>query len=253
MHKILSFLLVSILVCSACVRRPSGVLSDNEMVPVVVDLELAEAYLKDMHGSMNDNQKKGLMEYVLDKHGLTQAEFDSTMAWYGRNADMYYELCDKVEKELLVRQRKTIGKNPIIGNVSENLWPYYNQSFMSRLSGSNALEFSFPVADLSAGDRLNFKFRINALTDGATVFGVEYEDGVKSYLYRDVTSSKRVEMSLQTDSAKRVNRVFGHFLVSDAGRLPIWLDSISLTKLPFDSMQYYNIHLQRSFKDPLQR
>lgn len=236
---------------SSCVDRPEGVLSDRKMVPVVADMILAEAYGKETL-SENEMTRQALVEYVLKKHGVSHEEFDSTMAWYGRNDDAYYEMCDLVEKELAAKRRKTEGQTSI-EEESSDLWPYSRQSMISVLSNSNAFDFSLPTTEVGRGERINLKLRMNNMVDGTALLGVEYDNGVRSYLTRQLGSSKRVDLTLQTDTGLVVNRIFGHFILSGADRLPLWLDSISLAKLPYDTMQYYSIHMQRANREPKTR
>ena len=82
---------------AACVRRPDGVLSDKDMVSLVADMELAEAYVQTGSRGAGEEERAALVDYVIKKHGLTREEFDTTMAWYGRNVDAYYDLCESVE------------------------------------------------------------------------------------------------------------------------------------------------------------
>lgn len=234
---------------ASCIRRPEGILSDREMAPVIADLELAEAYVKTSHGGLNSLQNRALVDYVLAKHGLTRAEFDSTMSWYGRNADAYYELCDVVDKELSKRKREISGSKSIEVETSD-LWPYSRQSYVSRRSGYDGFEFSVPTSDVGNGQRVNLKLRINDPVSGSALLGVEYDDGQKDYMFRALSSAKRLNLVLQTDTGRRVSRIFGNFMVSDRERLPLWLDSIYLTSLPYDTLEYYSISGQRSFREP---
>lgn len=254
LHK-LSVILLSIafaLVMGACVRRPKGVLSDKEMASVVADLKLAEAYLQNQSPVNVSANRDRLMEYVMEKHGLTREQFDSTMSWYGRNVDAYYAMCDLADKELAKKKKKVAGATSVEIETSD-LWPYQRQAYLSTLSGSDALEFSLPTSEVSKGDRINLKFRINNSTSGNAILGVEYEDGEKSYFSRVLSNVKRLDLTLQTDTGKSVSRIFGNFLLSDSYSLPVWLDSIYLQVLPFDSTQYYIINTNRKYREPKAR
>lgn len=246
---ILPLLLISLALAS-CVKRPSGVLSDKKMTKVVADMELADAYIKSNPSGDVGSKSEAIEAYVLEKHGVSRAEYDSTMAWYARNVDDYYQFCNLVDKELRLRRSKISGASL---SDTPDLWPYSRQAVISALSGSNALEFDFPSNDVEAGERVKFKFRINKPAFGSAILGVEYEDGLMSFSTRSLSSTKKLDITLQTDTAKKVTRIFGHMLLRDKNVLPLWLDSISLTKLPFDSMEYYNMYGQRAYKFPVKR
>ena len=229
---------------AACVNRPKGVLSDKKMAPVVADMELAEAYIESLPTTKAKNSREEVVEYVITKHGLTREQFDSTMSWYGHNTDAYFEMLDLADKELLKRKGKIAGASTI-EIESSDLWPYQRMSMISELGGTSAFDFTIPTADVQKGQRLNLRFRSNNSTSGNVLLGVEYDNGSLGYLNRNIRESKRIDLTLQTDTSKAVSRIFGHFLISDNHRLPLWLDSISLQALPFDSMEYYKIRSQR--------
>lgn len=94
---------------------------------------------------------------------------------------------------------------------------------------------------------------MNGNTDGMAMLGVEYDNGTKGYFTRTISNSRRLKLSFQTDTARTVTRIFGNLLLRDESVMPLWIDSIYLSALPFDSMEYYKIHSQRTFRDPVQR
>lgn len=241
--KLLVFLCLAVSFI-ACKHRPSGVLSDKEMAPVIADLKIADAMFSSRtHGS--DENKKAAVEFILKKHGVAREEFDSTMAWYGRNPDAYYELCDLAEKEILVR-KKEISGGSVETVESTDLWPYSRYAMLSPLAASNGIDFSIPVSGIEKGGIIEWKFRANNSISGQSILGVEYESGKKAYLTRNFSEQKKGDISLQTDTAENVTRVFGNMAVDDRRRLPVWLDSIALRALPFDSTRYYSIHSLRT-------
>lgn len=236
---------VLIMVAVACVHRPEGVLSDKKMAPVVADLELAEVYIERLPESKARDQRDRVVEYVIAKHGISREEFDSTMSWYGRNVDDYYKFCDLVEKELQKKKRKVSGSTSIEIETSD-IWPYPRKLYLSLLDDSKGFTFDIPTATIESGNRLNMLFKLNNQASGNMLLGVEYDKGPNSYVSKKIRESKRVDLTLQTDSARTVTRVFGNFMLLDSRRLPLWLDSIYLKALPFDSVEYFKIHSQRS-------
>lgn len=228
-----------------CVKRPKGVLSDSKMVGIVADLELSEAYLQ-QNPQLGERDKEALVEYVISKHGVSRADFDSTMSWYGRNMDAYYDLYGRVERELTKRKRKSAGADSYEHAATGDIWPYSRMALLSPLSGSDAFEFSIPTGDIEKGEQLELSMRLRTPAAGTSIFGVEYSDGTKSYLSRTLSSSRRLKLKLQTDTGRRVSRVFGNVLLNSERDMPLWIDSIYILPLGYDSMEYYNIHMQRT-------
>lgn len=245
----LAFALVCSLVilASGCIRRPKGVLSDKDMAPVLADLELADAYLKSNPTDKNE-MREALLTDILARHKVSRADYDSTMAWYARNVDQYYEVCDLVNKELL--KKKTAMTGEIAGQEEANdLWPGIKMSVVLPNSISDGIDFSMPTARVEKGERLQWRMRFNEMAGGTALLGVEYDNGRKAFTSSSLRG-KQMELKLQTDTNFSVIRVFGNVAFEKGTRLPLWADSISLSKLPFDSLEYYHINSQRIYREP---
>lgn len=97
---ILLFITISFVIIS-CSRKPRNVLSEGQMVAVLQDLYLADAITKNMRDDYSSNQQKdALINGVLSKHGITQAELDSSLVWYADNIDTYSLIQDTVSSRL---------------------------------------------------------------------------------------------------------------------------------------------------------
>ncbi len=231
----------------SCNKRPKGVLSDDEMVGLIADMQVAEVYMQQHNsGYYNDSVRDSAVQWALDKHGLSKADFDSTMTWYGRNIDDYLNLFGKVDAELAKRQNKAIGETEK-NLVSADLWPYSRHIMISENSPSNGLAFSLPLNDLSKGERITWKMRLRGLPSGNVLLGVDYDNGTSSYMYQSPNGNSKIDMTLQTDSSYNVKRVFGYVRVKEDHSLPVWIDSIALQRIPIDSTEYYRIHSQRRY------
>ncbi len=106
--KYLSVFILSILLATGCSDRPKGILSEDKMVQVMVDLQIAEAYERsgDANEYLHGQNRELLGRGVLMEHGVTVEEMDSTIAWYGKNMDEYSKLYKKIDAELNKRQLK---------------------------------------------------------------------------------------------------------------------------------------------------
>lgn len=252
MRKIPAILFLLVMVFCSCVRRPAGILSDKEMASLVADIKIAEAYMQTSGMGTVSQSREKILNYILDKHGLTREEFDANMKWYAQNTDAYYEMSDLAEKEINKKKKKVSGKKSIEVETSD-LWPYPRMSYISMLSGSDSFDFSIPTSDVQKGQRINLKFKANNPASGNAILGVEYDDGLRAFVTRTIHSSKKIDLILQTDTSKTVTRIYGNFMVANQRSLPLWLDSIYLQVQPFDSTQYYSVHSQKKFREPTKR
>lgn len=246
-----AFLSCFALLAGSCVKRPDGVLDDKEMAPVVADMQIAEAYIRNNPSRGYADSRLAMEESILRSHNMTRAEYDSTMRWYAANPDAYYEFCDHVASEIVRHKRRLAG---IKGDIPESadLWPYGRMSVVMPTGSTEGLEFSVPTTEIEAGQRIRLRMRTLTPTKGTSLFGVEYDNGMKSYVTGN-TSGRKIELEFQTDTAHTVSRVFGNISFDAEHRRNIWIDSISMTALPFDSMEYHRIHMQRIWREPKRR
>lgn len=234
---------------ASCIRHPDGVASEKKMASVLADLELSEAWLQTTGSRTSDSDREALLGYVIEKHGLSRQDFDSTMNWYLRNPDAYYELCEVTEKELKKRQKSISGKGGIEVEGSD-LWPYSRHLILLPVSDSDGLSFSVPITDPEKGSSFLFKMLFLSQIKGQANLAIEYSDGTNEFLTKKLSNTKRLEMKILSDTSRSVARVYGNLNLDNFSKSPIWGDSIVLSALPFDSTTYYNRHSQRFLSVP---
>lgn len=231
-------------ILSSCSDRPKHVISDSEMVKVMADIEMAQAYIQSRgYRDQAGSNRERVLEYILAKNGMTREDFDSTISWYGRHIDKYDDLYSKVDRELARRESKISGNS--VELLSNDLWPYSRHLVISPLSTTDNLYFNIPGTDLIKGDRLTWKFTTNLPVDGRVIFGITYTDGVTSYISSN-TNGKNNEFIIQTDSSKVVKNIFGNMRVKD-NRNVIGIDSLMLYSTPYDSLEYYKINTHKRY------
>lgn len=98
------YALVLLFVLTGCkVRRPKEVLPESQMEELLYDYHIAKAMGENL--PYNENYKKALyVEYVFQKHGTTEAVFDTSMVWYTRHAEVLSKMYDRVNKKLKAEQ-----------------------------------------------------------------------------------------------------------------------------------------------------
>ncbi|MDE7437173.1 MAG: DUF4296 domain-containing protein [Muribaculaceae bacterium] len=253
--KLFLILAMILVILSGCDKRPEGVLSDKEMVQLMTDMEVAEVYIQNNSNEMyNDSSRDKTIQYIIEKRGIDKAQFDSTMTWYGRNIDIYQELYKKVDAELAKRQKNAIGGDAMATvQQGSDLWPYSRHLIMSEMAQNNSLNFSFVSEQIEKGDKLNFKLRANGLDYSSAMLGVDYENGLSTYSYSTQNATDKIDISLQLDTFLTVKRIFGYVRPKNKLKRTVWLDSIALERVPYDSTQYYRIFSQRKVYAPKKR
>ena len=77
--------------------RPRGILSNNEMRDVLYDLHRMDGALQVAgYHSGHGQEVSAYYQSVLDKHGITQAEFDSSLVWFTDNPQIFNKIYPRV-------------------------------------------------------------------------------------------------------------------------------------------------------------
>lgn len=218
----------------SCSHRPKDILSEGKMIDLLVDMTLAESM---GNGSgvheLPDSIRWHLREIVLKQHGVKQEELDSTLAWYGRNLDDYVALYAEVDKRLQKRIKKESGSAPV-ELTADNMWPLSPHYWFSPMSDDGTLVFEMPAEGLTKGESLEWSMKFNSTPNIDLLLGVDYDNGVSTYLKRSFRGDRRLNLTLLTDTAFTPRRIYGMIHV-ERGGVPAWVDSIRLVTLPFDS------------------
>lgn len=83
-------------------KARDGIVTEKKMAELLIDTHLADAILFIDNSRADDKRDKALFYYpsVLEKHGITKVQMDSSVAWYMRNPEAYARVYDQVVKEL---------------------------------------------------------------------------------------------------------------------------------------------------------
>ncbi|MBO7458937.1 MAG: DUF4296 domain-containing protein [Paludibacteraceae bacterium] len=86
--------------------RPRGILSSHEMRMLMEDLHKTDALLQ-IYGLQYGNEEARQIYYaqVLEKHGITQAQFDSSLVWYTAHPQLFDKIYPKVLADLREEER----------------------------------------------------------------------------------------------------------------------------------------------------
>ena len=124
-----------LLVCVAMLGcRPRGILSNREMREVLYDLHRADGAIQVAgYNYSHDQELAGYYKNVLDKHGITQAEFDSSLVWFTDNPQIFNKIYPKVIERLEAdfqveeqirdanREKKLAGKKGTVSSPERQL------------------------------------------------------------------------------------------------------------------------------------
>lgn len=227
-----------IILLNSCSKRPKEVLNEAQTVELLSDLQLASSY-SDQHSSViRDSARIKLAWGVMKQHEVTQVEFDSTLAWYGRNIDEYEKILEKVKVSIENKKKQLVSVQEKENEQNNNeLWITSSNIVLSSI-GNDILTFNIANPEIEKGDNIIWSLRMQQAPQYYLLLGMEYSDGHIKYITSNGGSRSKLELSLQTDTASTPTRLFGQMVISDKSVLPIYIDSISLLRFPFDSLEY---------------
>lgn len=98
--SIVYIIIVATILFASCSRRPGYVLSEKEMADVLYDIQLAQSIFRISSDFSSDEKKDAVVEGILIKHDITQAELDSSLIWYADNLNDYVKINNVVSERL---------------------------------------------------------------------------------------------------------------------------------------------------------
>ena len=256
----------------SCSKTPPGIISERKMKNLLKDIYRAEAYIENNSSSFTtDSQKMLLKQSIFEKHGVSQAVYDSSLVWYAKNIDVLNNVYQKVGKELQEESKdyqKKVGGPAMQGNARDvqkggrplkqyhaatgdtaDLWTRPRQWLMTNAMNRNFVTFDYePDKEMRSGDRYRLSMKLfTGNSDVQLLLALEYLDGSMSFISRKMSHNGWLEMPIQADTARTVRRIYGHMSFKMSSKTPVaFADSIELIRTHFDSKQYALISVQKN-------
>jgi hypothetical protein len=245
-NKIFSFfLLLTLFLLPACDNRPKNVLSKKEMVEVLTEYHL-------LHGTLQVSNKYYTPESnlyfqnLLQKHGITQAEFDSSMVWYAKNPKKFERIYAEVQLRLNnLREDIAKGKYQSPDSVgprmlTANLWNLHPSYRFISDSARTKLPFKIQQPYLMMQDiyELRFLQRIapeDSCIEPYVVMRIHYANGKTDSIFQKTFNDsilRRYTLRLRARFPYKVDSITGLLLGCKQykGTFNAQLDSIRLLR-----------------------
>ena len=241
------YALLAVVMVACKVERPGYVLSDGVMEKVLYDYHIAKAMGENL--DYNEQYKRTLyLNAVFKKHNITQAQFDTTMAWYARHPEVVNEVYDIVRERLMASRENynhlvslRDGK-PTRSKAGDSIdvWIWDRIHMLSGMPLDNKLMFTLPSDDnYQASDTIKwtvgFKFLSEQLVDTTKrpimAMQVAYaKDTIVSALCR-IDSSQVAQLVLQADTLGEIKELRGFiYYPTNQPKHTLLIDSVSLMR-----------------------
>lgn len=170
---------------------PDGVIKPDKMEDILVDYHLARAMAAQDNEVESERDYKQVLytEAVFRKHGITKADFDSSMIYYYSRADrlnqMYRRVSDRLDKQALAlgATEGAIGRyaslNP--NGDTANVWTENLSYLLSPIPPRNLVEFEIEIdSTFRRGDSFLLQFMTDyvyqsGMKEGTAVMSITYE------------------------------------------------------------------------------
>ncbi len=242
---------IMLAIAGSCSPTPDGVISPDDMVDLLVDVHKGEALTDVSYSKYNsDTARLSMRRVVLNGHGVTDEQFDTSLVWYGNHLDQYIKVYDRVT-ERLENDFEKAGNAPVNRSMlpgdSVNMWDEGSTYVISRRSPSEFLRFRIERDDnWKNGDSYTWKFKIfNSSTPVSLGMYVDYTDGSTDIKTETLEEDGWKEMVVVLDSLRTPQSVYGFVRFDLKDREEVFIDSLSLVRHRYDNPTYIRRHEQR--------
>lgn len=152
MKKFIPLLLIFLIFIS-CDNRPKDVLSKTKLEAVLYDYHLAQGLIDQLPSEERMDKAQEYIDAVLQKHGITQAQLDSTIIYYNRYPkDLYKIYANLKERYTATNQELQLinGNNSFTsifaeGGDTTNLWQGNKLLVLRSVPALNIESFTIPA------------------------------------------------------------------------------------------------------------
>lgn len=240
--------LLALGVTSCKVKRPDTVLPDEKMEAVLYDYHIAKAMGEQV--PYDESYKRVLyIQSVYRKHGITEAQFDSSMVWFSRNPKSLSDIYVKVNERLKAAKEKIDGLVALRDNRpktskagdSIDVWAWQRTYRLTGMPLSNRILFTLP-SDSNFHDRDTLRWSIRFRYEGGVTpdtthtpvmaMQVYYEgDSIRHHLLRILTPGVHT-VSVWSDSLGGIKEVNGfvYYPQQDVAGRVLLADEVTLMR-----------------------
>lgn len=250
MKRILPTLALLMFLLMACDDRPKDVLSRGKMEDVLYDYHIMQGIIDELPSEEREAKAQDYINAVFEKHGITEAQFDSSIVYYNRHTkDLHKIYSNLKERYSTVNDEIQLvnGNNDMMavfatGGDTTNLW---NSAKLLALRNKDLLNReSFTIqADTSFRRQDQFILTLNPLfiRENQSDYDIQlhvglsilYASGKHAGMTRMLNTSGIQQLTLQTSPDEDIKTITGFFYYrgKKTTRNLCLIDNISLVRM----------------------
>lgn len=161
--KKLIYISLLFLIVVACESVPSDILSKGEMRDILYDIHLSQN-INMFDDNYDDKAVREitLRQSVLNKYGITQAQFDSSLVYYCRHADQLYDIYLDLSERLrqdVIDAGGDVDMNMLAGADTSDIWKAERSLALMQHPPYNVRKFTIEAdSTVLPGDRFTLSY-----------------------------------------------------------------------------------------------
>ena len=238
MKRILPTLALLMFLLMACDDRPKDVLSRGKMEDVLYDYHIMQGIIDELPSEEREAKAQDYINAVFEKHGITEAQFDSSIVYYNRHTKDLH----KIYSNLKERYSTVNDEIQLVNGNNDMLW---NSAKLLALRNNDLLNReSFTIqADTSFRRQDQFILTLNPLfiRENQGDYDIQlhvglsilYASGKHAGMTRMLNTSGIQQLTLQTSPDEDIKTITGFFYYrgKKTTRNLCLIDNISLVRM----------------------
>ena len=223
------FVMMLILACTPTV--PDEYIQPDDMEDILFDYHVAQAMSNNPGIGNGDVRKQVYINAVLQKHGVSEADFDSSLVYYYSRADKLKDIYAHVSERLNI-EAKNIGA--AVGDINRysqysatgdtaNIWNQQSDVLLIPRSTQNRFDFKVPVdSSFYLGDSFMFQFVSEYLyqsgaKDAVVCLVAKYEGDSIIQTVNHISISGTAQIRVPANKENKLKEMRGFIYLSDGG------------------------------------
>lgn len=254
MRKIFFFAISSILMLMMNGCRPSvpnDYIQPGDMEDILYDYHVAQALANQDNGSGGINKANYNQQLYIDavfkKHGITEAEFDTSLVYYMRHTERLHGIYENLSKRLaddalkLGANATDVNKYNVLTNKGDtaNIWAGEKFAVLTTYAPYNKVTFKMEAdTTFKKGDSFLLDFDAyfvfqDGIKDGVAALAVKYDNDSISSQTIHLSSSETYQIRIPENDGHNIKEISGFIFLGKGGT------SVSTLKLMF--INYINL------------
>ncbi len=231
----------------SCSSTPDGVLDEDDMAALLVDVHKAEGVVESNPSSFpTDSAKRAFRQAIYARHGLTTEQVDKSLRWYGYNMEKYVEVYDlvleKLDEDMRLAQERAgasgaaatglNGGSLALEGDSVDVWVGLRFRPFTQSLESNVIPFLLKFdRNWEQGDIYTLRSKMQGNShEGQLIVGIDYSDGSSEVYSSRLIGDGWHEAKFALDSIRTAREIYGAIQYNASDGEIAFIDSISLTR-----------------------